>query len=113
MRRVLLVIGNQNAERTFFLLRKDSVLYERSFWEDVDHWGRVNAEGVACATAPGDMLALIFPVSEPPIAEQDTRRLTIADTAALLQRAMKLKRISTTHFGERDLEIIQDLLHTA
>ena len=111
MRRVLLLIGNKNAQRTFFLLRKDSVLYSRSFWENHDHWTEVNAEDVACTAESENLLALVLPTSEPPIASQDTRILTLADTATLLQRATKVKQIPTTHLAERDLEIIQDLLH--
>ena len=111
MRRVLLLIGTKNAQRTFFLLRKDSVLYSRSFWENHDHWVEVNAEDAACTTASENLLALVFPASEPPIAGQDTRILTLADTATLLQHATKVKQIPTTHLAERDLEIIQDLLH--
>ena len=109
MCRVLLLIGGNNTQRVFFLLRKDSVLYSRPFWDDVEQW----ASDAECVyrTSPGDVVALAFPPAEPPIATQDTQRATLADTAALLNRATRIKQISTAKFTERDLEIIHDVLH--
>lgn len=107
MCRVLLLIGGNDTQRTFFIVRKDSVLYTRPFWENVDQWAECNVKNIL-STTPGDVIALLFPDIEPHIATQDTHRVGLADIASMLDRANKMERISPSVFSERDTEIIHD-----
>ena len=107
MCRVLLLIGCNDTQRTFFIVRKDSVLYTRPFWENVDQWAECDVKNIL-STTHGDVIALLFPDTEPHIATQDTHPVSLADVASMLARANKMEQISPSAFSERDMEIIHD-----
>ena len=106
---VVLLVGDQNLQRIFYVLRKDNHLYHHPFWDDDAEWSSDALAGVQQSKA-GGVVALRSPLS---FDTGDTFRIDTCEVHALLDRLSTTKRClfdATQFLSERDLEMIQSLV---